>query len=612
MVHLSQNQIDSFVGNVLPIRLLGVTEYSMEHIQWTSTDACVAITSFENEERDPFTDGVLLTLMASGTADIVAAYNGVEYTCHVSAHEIQSVPPQKNLSYFIGDFHDHTQGTHNKDQFLLRKERIPYDCLKQIKDEGVLDFCVVSDHACLLTGKEYFRGFWDAFCLGEEDLVVFPGCEAENSPIREDRYGVAHKVAGEIVTVNAVNYAYTRSWDEFYARYSTSPYAISILAHPQIAGFSVKGVWNFCLDQNQTPRLKELIKGVEMGNGTDRSCNHLHEYTFSFALDHGFRVSTTCASDWHGPFWGSTVCPGRTVIMAKEKSKEAFYDAIVNRRFYASESGNVKVYYEVNGHPAPATLPEYEEYNFHVEIGLLNERLGGMPTRLQVISDYGATLWETADIQSVMEFTLRSNTARYFYLRLSDLSGNKTWSVPVWTGRAFDRASVQPAAPIDKTGVTAIEEESGCDASAVISDDPNTVFCAKNPTCSILIDLQEAKDVAALGCYPMILDRKILKERLEIQVHGKLLGDNIEELEQRVNQFPVAYEVETGLTVEDMSLQAKGLFRVFGAEEYVALPKHKARFVRLRILSTVGKESGRPEYRECRPVLSEITLFSQQ
>ena len=118
--------------------------------------------------------------------------------------------------------------------------------------------------------------------------------------------------------------------------------------------------------------------------------------------------------------------------------------------------------------------------------------------------------------------------------------------------------------------------------------------------------------MAALGCYPMILDRKILKERLEIQVHGKLLGDNIEELEQRVNQFPVAYEVETGLTVEDMSLQAKGLFRVFGAEEYVALPKHKARFVRLRILSTVGKESGRPEYRECRPVLSEITLFSQQ
>lgn len=611
MPHLSQTQINSFVGNVLPIRLLDVTEYSMEDIHWSSSDACVAVTTFDKHEKDPFTDGVLLTLVAVGTATVTASYGGAEYSCRISVHEIRNVPSQKGLSYYIGDFHDHTQWTHNPESFRMREEFIPYECLKQIEEEGILDFCVVSDHACLLSGREYFRGFWDAFCLGEENLIVFPGCEAENSPKQTDRYGVVHKVAGEIVTVNAVNYAHTNTWDEFYKCYDTSPFAISVLAHPQIIGHSAKGVWNFCLDQNNTPRFKELLKGVEMGNGTDRSSNHLHEYTFSVALDNGFRVSTTCSSDCHGPVWGATVCPGRTIIMAKEKTKEAFYDAIVNRRFYASESGNVKLYYEVNGHPAPATLPESGEYRFHVEIGLLSQALGGMPTRLKVISDYGKTLWEAEDIQNTMDFTLQSDTARYFYLRLSDPKGNTTWSVPVWTGRAFDEGRFQPTTPIEKTGFTAIDEESGCDASAVISDNPNLAFRSQGPTCSILIDMQEAKTVTALGLYHTMMDRKILKERAVIQKHDGSLGDNIEILEYKVNEFPVSYQVETGITEEDMSLKAKGIFRVFGAEEFAVFPKHKARFVRLRILSSVGSESGRPEYRDWPVSLSEITLFSE-
>jgi len=610
MPQLSQTQINSFVGNVLPLKLLGVTEYGMEDIRWSSSDACVVVTTFEKDLKGPFTDGVLLTLTAAGAATVTATHNGQVYSCSVSVHEIQSVPSQKGLSYFIGDFHDHTQNTHNRELFPTRPERIPYEVLKQVEDEGVLDFCVVSDHACLLNAREYFRGFWDAFCLGEDKLVVFPGCEAENSPKEEDRFGVPHKVAGEIVTVNAVNYANTYSWEEFYEAYSTSPYAISVLAHPQISGHSVKGVWNFCLDKNNTPRFKELLKGVEMGNGTDRSSNHLHEYTLSVALDNGFRVSTTCSSDGHGPVWGAKMFPGRTVIMAKEKTKEAFYDALINRRFYASESGNVKLYYEVNGHPAPATLPESSEYRFHVEIGLLSEALGGMPTRLQVISDYGKTIWETRDVKEEMEFTLESNTARYFYLRLSDPAGGKTWSVPVWTGRACDESSFRPTTPISKEGFTAIEEESGRDASVVVSDDPYAAFYATTPVCSILIDMQEAKTISALGHYPTILDRSNMVEAAHIQKKG-LDPEKVVILERKVSEYPVSYEVETGLTKENMTLQAKGIFRVFGGEEYVSLPKHEARYVRLRLLSTAGMESGHAEYQDCYATLSEITLFEE-
>lgn len=290
--------------------------------------------------------------------------------------------------------------------------------------------------------------------------------------------------------------------------------------------------------------------------------------------------------------------------------KEAFYDALVSRRFYASESGNVKLYYEVNGHSAPATLPLASEYNFHVEIGLLSDKLGGMPVRLQVISDYGSTIWDTDDVKEEMEFTVGSDTARYFYLRLTDSEGRKTWSVPVWTGRDCDNEVHYPTKPISKVGFTATEEESGCDASVTINDDPYTTFYSKNPTCSILIDMQEAKTVSALGLCHAFMDRNYVKEAIEVEL-GYYEKGTVDLIEDRVNEFPVSYEVETGMAKDDMSVKAKGIFRVFGTEEFVHMPKHEARFVRLRILSTVGRESGCPKYRDSIVALSEITLFSE-
>jgi len=592
-IKISQAKIESFVGNVLPLRLLGVEEYGMEAITWVTSNACVQITAFES-----FTDGVLLTLLSEGQSRVTAQYQGKEYVCTINIHKRMDVPSQKGLSYYIGDFHDHTAKTHNREEFRMRLERIPYDYLKQVEEEGILDFTVISDHADLLNEREFFRGFWDAFCLGEENLIVFPGSEAECSPRSQDRYGVIHKVGGEVVVVNADHFANTRTWDEFFGCYQTSPFAIGVLAHPQIIGISTKGVWNFNLDQNRTPEFHERIKAVEMGNGSDRESNLINEYTYSVALDNGFRVSTTCSSDCHGPIWGAKIFPGKTVIMAPEKSREAFLDAIEHRRFYASESGNVKVFYEVNGITAPCELPMTNEFRFHVELGLIREDAGGMPTVMQVISDYGKTVWQTENVEDRMDFTLNSGTARYFYLRLVDGEGKKTWSVPVWTGRTFDEPCLNEAAPIDKTGFTAVEEKTGADASVLLNDDPSQFFSTEGPDCSVLIDMKQTRIITALGHYPTMLDVKAIRAAGEKD-------------KDWISQFPVRYQVETGITLDTMTVKAEGLFRVFGAEELIAFPPHEARFVRLRILSNAGKESGRPEYQNRRVTMAELTVYGE-
>lgn len=596
-IMLSQTVITSFVGNVMPLRLLGVAEYAMEDITWTVSDPCVQLTSFEKAESEPFTDGVLLTFLKAGTAQVTATYQGNTYCCQISVRERMCVPSQKGLSYYVASFHDHTAQTHNRVEFPLRKETMPMDYLQQIREEGMLDGTAISDHADLLNDREFFRGFWDASQVSEKELVIFPGAEAEVTPLGDDRYGVQHKLGGEIVTMCADSYASTGPWADFFARYRTSPFAIGILAHPQIVGYSRKGIWNFCLDKNRDTPLRPLLRGVEMGDGSDQDSNLINEHVYSVALDNGYQVSTTCSADRHGPVWGGKQYPGKTIVMAPEKSKEAFMDALDNCRFYASESGNVKIYYEVNGQPAPAKLALQDTYSFRVELELLEENLGGMPVRLQVISDYGKTLWETEDVRPEMEFSVESNTARWFYLRLTDENGKRTWSVPVWTGREIDPLVENKLEPLPKTGFAAVEEISGQCADVLLCDDPAQTFSAEGPVCSILVDMGRPQSIGALGLYHFMLNMKAVRTARENN-HNLLA------------ELPVRYQVETGLEKDTMTLRAEGLYRVFGAEELAYFPVHEARFVRLRILSNAGKESGRPAYQNSQTQIAELTLYN--
>ena len=595
-IKLSATNIQSFVGNVLPLRLLGVAEYGMEDITWASAGQCVQITAFDQAEKDPFTDGVLLTLLAAGEALVTATYRDKTYCCCVCVHERIHVPSKRGLAYYIGSFHDHTAQTHDREEFPLRKEGIPADYIRQIAQEGLLDATAISDHADLLTDKEFFRGYWDAFKMEESGPVVFPGSESEVSPLWDDRYGVEHKLGGEIVVINGDSYASTGRWETFHARYKTSPFAVGILAHPQIVGISRKGIWNFALDQNRTPELQQLLRAVEMGDGSNRDSNLINEYTYSVALDNGFRVSTTCSSDRHGPEWAGKQYPGKTILMATEKSKEAFLDALDSCRFYASESGNVKLYYEVNGQAAPGILKPTDSYRFRLEIELLKEVPEDMPVRLQLISDYGKTLWETTEVKPETEFVVSSKTARWFYLRLTDSQGKHTWSVPVWTGRDFDSPQSPGVAPIAKAGMTAFEEIGKKDAGTLLNDDPAKPFFSDFNVCSILLDMEQEQEITALGVYHIMLDIKVLRA-MSLQVQARLA------------ELPVRYQLETGLTRETMKQQTEGVLRVFGGEELIAFHKHKARFIRLRILSNVGTECGRTLYKNCGIGMAEITPY---
>ena len=279
------HKINSYCGNVLPLQLCSDKEdLTQAPIEWSVRGDAVSFRDFANEPELPFRNGILLTLMAPGDATVIATLDGVEYSCPITVTPLRHCASEDATEYYVGDMHDHTTTEHNHERFIERTEGFSVDMLNTMIADGGLDFAVISDHSDSSNQRDFFRGFTDDLLTEPKDLIVFPGSESEVNLMEVDRYGVPHKNAGEIVTLNADNMANVPTWEDFFAALDHSPFAFGILAHPQPVGNSKSGIWNFCLDRFRSERHRQFIRLVEMGDGTDRHANLINEYVYSLSL----------------------------------------------------------------------------------------------------------------------------------------------------------------------------------------------------------------------------------------------------------------------------------------------------------------------------------------
>ncbi len=609
---LDKTKIESFVGNIVPLRLQGATPYGLDAISWRLEGDCVKLRAFTPETPNigwygdvaPFTDGVLVTLLNPGEAKVIATCEGKEYTCDIFVRNMKKASSDDEMNYYVGDMHLHTSTACSKPngrEFFAnqRAEGSCAEALSMMHDEGRLDTTVVADHACYVNRKEFFRGFADAEDICGDDLIVFPGVEGEVIQVEKDRFGIPRTNSGEIVIHNADEWACVHSFDDFLKIVGQSPFAFCTLAHPHFFSIRTRGHGNFSLRRNNTPRFQKLIRYVEMGDGTDRGGNLIHENQYSEALDNGFHVSTTCSSDSHSLCWGYERIPGKTIVMAPEKSREAFLDAFLSCRAYASTTGNVKIRYSVNGHHAPATLPWSTRYRFHCDISYFYEDPTTKVVGAELISDGGVPVMElNLEDYSSFDFEYESKTASWFYLRFWDIQGRRTWSVPIWTGREPAWPDTSRLEPISKEGFTVLEEKSGKDASVLVNNDPFSPWKSEGETAGLLLDMKEKKSIRGLGVYPRILYGP------HIQATGKAPN-------QFLAEFPFHYRISTSVDGEKYKKMAEGVLRSYSEEEIVPFAFHEARFIRLEILSTIGKNCKRSEFRHAKIAIAELTPFTR-
>ena len=606
--HISAKNIHSFCGDVVPLHIgFDSEEHAMlsrADITWHTDSDAVRIRDFRGEDRMCFHLGVLLELRHVGTATVTATYEGRDYTCFVTVTEPVTCTSEEAVEYYAGDLHDHTSVIHGHDDFADRDCEFQHEYLDCIKKENLLDFAVISDHADTINNTDFFRGFTEERKAQPMDVIVFPGSESEVTFCAIDRFGIPHNNGGEIVILNSTGYIRASSFDEFEQHFKDSPLPVGIFAHPQIVGCAIPGIWNFAYDQHNTPEMLRIMCGIEMGDGSNRQQNLIHEYVYSVALDNGFRVSTTCSSDAHGnPVgkdglrWGYRRFPGKTVIMAKEKSKEAFLDALRNNRFYGSESGNLKIRYSVNGKVAPADLSVSDSYRFEVKLAYFQADPTTRPISCHVISDGGETLLRLTDMDfSDFNFEITSKTAHYFYLRFVDEKGRRTWSPPVWTGRTFEKNEAPAPVPIDMQGFTATELMSGKDASVLLDGDPSNCFVAENHTASILVDMKSERVIGGVGLY----HREI--------VRGPGWDGDTSAL-PLLAAFPTRYAVFVSQDGKTFEVCAAGVSRVFGEEQIISFKQCVARYLRFDVLSTVGQDLERRGFEAQPCVIGSLSLL---
>lgn len=592
MIKLSKEIIESYVSDVIPLSIIGDDIDKNSLVSWRVEGDAANIRTFSGHSDFAFNDGVLITLVKEGKGKIIAEYNGVEYKAEVNARAMKTSTSEGDFEYLLADMHCHTTDIHEINEFSKHEKNDITDLVNYVKNENLIDVTVITDHADVTNDYDFFRGFTLTDNL--DSPIILAGAESEIMYTEHDRLGILHRHSGELVTLMSAGYIHCDTYEEFEKEILLSPAPIGIFAHPHVVGYSTKGIWNFDFAKHNTENMLHIMRGVELGNGGDNKENLLHEYAYSQALDAGFRVSVTQSSDSHGPIWGYNCLSGKTVILAREKSREAVHDAFRNNRFYACESGNVKLRYCVNGAQAPATLPITNTYKFKVQLDSFKEDSTTFPTLLEVISDYGRVVYNTKAVSNEMEFEIESDSARYFYLKLVDGEGRKTWSMPVWTSREFDTPKAcAHLTPIKTSSIKATSN--GKDAQLAVNGDPLDSWMSDERHPTVIIEMDKERDISAIGYYPHVVVRQ-----------NRPAGWNTrDESKHIVSRFKVHVSLDGAVYTEVANVTMQAL----GCEKIAEFNKTRARFVKFEVLGNIGTDSHRENYRDVEAYIGNLTLF---
>ena len=153
------------------------------------------------------------------------------------------------------------------------------------------------------------------------------------------------------------------------------------------------------------------------------------------ALAAGHRVGFVGGTDNHlgFPTRGHNDYVGMTAFLAPQLSRDAIWQAMDQRRTYATSGVPIVCHFQLNGHlmGSQCRLKRGSAVHFSAELH------GTAPIeRIEIISN-GITLWHTrpnawgVELHDV-ELTAALSQSAYYYLRLRQADGHRAWLSPVW------------------------------------------------------------------------------------------------------------------------------------------------------------------------------------
>ena len=576
MLNLSKSSIASFMGDVVSLRVLS----DAGAIECLSKNPEIAYLRKLGEGK------YLVVLKSVGETEIACTAGRESASVKICVREAKRSNPDGKWKVFVGDTHAHTSYSDGL--------ATPYEVYEKVKDEEYFDFFTVTDHTELLDNDEFFETFVAADAYTDAGFTAFAGSESQVDLYHKNSIGLDQNDGGEIVVMNKEGYSFSKDLDTFFKDIGENEGGFAIVAHPHIMGYSeYPVVWNAFDPIHQTDeRMLSLIHGVEVFN-EHGEYNILAERAFSTFLDCGYKVCPVAASDHHGPRWGKIAETCRTFIYAEERSKEYMIDAFKNARAYACENGNVKLFYTCNGKNPASTLALTDTYEFLVHVEPFYVRKPDDETVFaEIVSDYGEIVAsrEVGKYMFDFDITVHSETARYFYLKLHSRIGEVTISAPIFTGRAYD------ACPVPRFAKKAINDEEfrvkafsgGVNGFSIANTDVENYCTLKDSNGEIMIDMGRVRRIGAIGYFP---NRPTRDQPLTYA------------------GFVSRYEYYVSLDAIHYERVAKGTVRLFGCEDICEFAPVEARYVKLRVLSSVGSESRKEMYSSVGSTIGALRIY---
>ena len=219
--------------------------------------------------------------------------------------------------------------------------------------------------------------------------------------------------------------------ETYYETLKTQEQSLSQLNHPG------KTFGDFSDFAHYDEEIDELVTLVEVGNGEGaiRSSGYFPSYEYyTRALDKGWHVAPTNNQDNHKGKWGNANT-ARTVVEATDLTRESIYEAIRERRTYATEDENLRISYKINGNTMGSIIDETDSLKFEISVEDIDN--GDNIEKISIIGDGGKVVKSIDNINATSktwEFTLDENVSSYYYVRVDQADKDIAVTAAIWVG----------------------------------------------------------------------------------------------------------------------------------------------------------------------------------
>ncbi len=243
-----------------------------------------------------------------------------------------------------------------------------------------------------------------------------------------------------------------------------------------------------------TPALDNYVQLVEVGNGEGQigAGGYYPSYEqYIMALDKGWHVAPTNNQDNHKGSWGNAN-DARNVIYADSLTEEGLFDAIRDRRLYATEDKNLEISYTLDGHMMGSQLGTDDVgENVKIAVTVYDPDYNDAISKVEVVVNSGrvAYTWDSIPASGELSCTIPAAYS-YYFIRVTQMDGNLAVTAPVWVGEVLklgiDSVTSDTANPVtdEELTITASlfnsETTAATAKSVVFSVDGEVKYTAKD------------------------------------------------------------------------------------------------------------------------------------